>query len=1563
MPNGSGPLDFNAYLKTTDFEAGTQRIINAIRNTTTHAKKEANEIEKIYKKLGGVIGGYLAANELKAFASKIVTVRGEFQQLEIAFTTMLKSKSKADALMGQIVDFAGKTPFNLSEVATGAKQLLAYGSSAEKVIGEIKRLGDIAAGVSAPLGDLIYLYGTLRTQGRAYAVDIRQFAGRGIPIYEELAKVLKINTAEVNNFVEAGKVGFKEVEQAFANMTGAGGIFEGLTEKQSKSLTGLISNFKDALDRMFNDLGKSQEGTLAEIIKGATSVVDNYEEVVKILKVLIATYGIYKAAVIATSVIQGASAAAGTISAWLSLAKSIRTAADAQLWFNLVSKANPYAIVAAAITALAVAVFTYTENLSAAEVAQRNLTEAENQSKKQKEELAKTTNDLVNAIRSETATRFQQLESFEKLKEMYPTLYKEMDIDTYKKKDAIEAQKELNKVLDEINVSEAEDQYRKAIVKVQDLTAKVEELKKTADDSNIIDLAQAITDLQAANIEVETLNIKVKEQKELFYKANTPLEDQIKHYQAIKNNLDETKNRIESTLPPFVSVKKEAGFIEDILRKMSLQNLIADINKVDNNLAELRGKLGKDKFDFAIGLSKAVENRDVKGLIGLQSLAITENQIDDLAKAIKQIKSDLKIQSSDYKALDALYNKLTTKPKREEITPFGSLSYWERIQKKAKELIEKINPFDKSKEPQLAKLQAQKLEADKKIEEINKRISIKTFDETLEEKRKLYDQYTEWVKLKGQQVANQDLADLLKSGESYSAYLKSQISTLEAKIGSGKASDKDRANLIQLKNEDTRVFEQGLEEKKKQYELYSLWVVKINKETADKQFVELIKSGSTIQEYLQNQIEGLRNKINVGVAVEDTDYQELVRFEQELENINGGFEKYKQKILDASESLGSLTEQIAFFNTEQTKISPFDTDKILFLVSQRLEAEKQRKRVLVEYFNDSNLFETKRFAIEKYYKDLRDQLEVETSAGRIKNNKEALDKINQDEKKAFAELAESDAQAILKNSKGYQELQNIILGGDNTVLKSRIESTKKALQELQDEYKKTGKSGLEQTETYKDFQQQLLDYQNQLLDNNLSYFSNISRILAGIKIETRGIIGGIGKLGEIIAVAAQQMENLSKLSKLTKQQSALSNIINNPKSSVAEIEKATKALKSTQKEISANIYSLVIQQGVEFLNDLGNVIQQNKQRNRDYYNLVIAQQAAYNILLNDEIRLKSQKNSLYKGPIGSVIADSLSAEADAAIKLDEALNTLSGGKAKDGTTYGINVLEGLKGALTGVFGALKGVETRDKLSPLLEKYGDLIKVLPDGTKQLNLELAKSLVATNALDDETTKLLQNAIDWQEKMIEANEQLKNSIIDLTGEIGNNLTDALVNAFKSGETAAYALGNTVADVIENIVTDSIKVQFIKPVIDQFAQEVQASYSNTGDMSILDDLERLNKYGLPKLQAGFEEFQKVQEQIQKATGLEIFKKSDGSGSSLSGAIKGMSEETAGVLEGQFNALRITGAQHLEVSKVNLDVSRNILLGISKIAVNSDYLKYLESIDNRLKKIDSGSDLRAGGL
>lgn len=306
MENIGGGLAFKATLDIDDFNVSAQAMERHIKDFSNTAAQEAAEVEESFQQMaqraGQYITYYLVGQGMNNLVSSIVSVRGQFQQLEIAFGTMLGSEEKATALMQQMVNTAAKTPFDLMGVAEGAKQLLAYGVSAEKVNDTLVRLGNIASGLSIPLNDIVYLYGTTMVQGRLYAQDVRQFTGRGIPLVKELAEKYHTTAEGINEMVSAGKIGFPDVEEVLNKMTNAGGQFYQLMEKQSSSLTGQISNLQDAWDSALNSLGENSEGALSAGIQSATYLVEHMDDVVRILKSVAIAYGSVKAATILASV-------------------------------------------------------------------------------------------------------------------------------------------------------------------------------------------------------------------------------------------------------------------------------------------------------------------------------------------------------------------------------------------------------------------------------------------------------------------------------------------------------------------------------------------------------------------------------------------------------------------------------------------------------------------------------------------------------------------------------------------------------------------------------------------------------------------------------------------------------------------------------------------------------------------------------------------------------------------------------------------------------------------------------------------------------------------------------------------------------------------------------------------------------------------------------------------------------------------------------------------------------------------------------------------------------------
>lgn len=239
-------------------------------------------------------------------AGSIFNTRSQFQQLEISFNTMLGSADKSKQLMDELIQTAAHTPFDMSSITGGAKQLLAYGTEAKDVNKTLVQLGDIASGLNIPLGDLVYLYGTTVSQGRMFTMDLRQFMGRGVPLAEELGKILHQNTTEVQESVSKGKVTSDIFKEAIANMTQAGGRFGGLMEQQSKAFEGQWSNIGDSIQQMFNEIGKKSEGVFSSGLSIISAMVENWQEVIKVIGVATVAVGSYRASLMAAASIRKA---------------------------------------------------------------------------------------------------------------------------------------------------------------------------------------------------------------------------------------------------------------------------------------------------------------------------------------------------------------------------------------------------------------------------------------------------------------------------------------------------------------------------------------------------------------------------------------------------------------------------------------------------------------------------------------------------------------------------------------------------------------------------------------------------------------------------------------------------------------------------------------------------------------------------------------------------------------------------------------------------------------------------------------------------------------------------------------------------------------------------------------------------------------------------------------------------------------------------------------------------------------------------------------------------------
>lgn len=450
-------------------------IQSEMRRTAKVAEESGTGLDKFADRLGKLAASMGLAFGAKELVQNLVKIRGEFQQLDVAFRTMLGSAEKADALMSQLVRTAATTPFDLQGVAQGAKQLLAYGIAAEDVNDTLVRCGDVAAGLSIPLNDLVYLYGTTMTQGRMFTQDLRQFQGRGIPIAEELAKVLGTTTDKLGDMVTAGRVTSDVFQQAFNNMTSAGSRFGGLMDEQSKTITGQISNIEDAIDVMFNKLGQQSEGIINTTLSGVSYIVEHYEQFGRMLLGLVATYGAYKTAVMTAAAAQGWATAAEAIHYnWLVLVER------AQKLLNATMLSNPYVLVATAIAGVVAALASMKTEAELVQEATEKYDEEKQKVIEKEEEHRQKIEELTQIASDEATSTTARRDALFALEQYYPQIFK-------KYRTEYDVLKNIKTIKEEIAALDGKNSIKNVATEAAKVNKRIAELEKLNKPYSTID--------------------------------------------------------------------------------------------------------------------------------------------------------------------------------------------------------------------------------------------------------------------------------------------------------------------------------------------------------------------------------------------------------------------------------------------------------------------------------------------------------------------------------------------------------------------------------------------------------------------------------------------------------------------------------------------------------------------------------------------------------------------------------------------------------------------------------------------------------------------------------------------------------------------------------------------------------------------------------------------------------------------------------------------------------------------------------------------------------------------
>ena len=595
MQENEGKLLFEVRADQSDIKKDIEAIKKQFESLTKKTQEEGEKQAQVWQNLIKGATAYFTFQGASAFIKQVIAVRSQFQQLEIAFGTMLKSKEKANALMAQMTDLAAKTPFGLQEVSEGAKRLLAFQVPAEEVTETLRRMGDVAAGLGVPMGQLIHVYGQVKAQGKLMTNDLYQFMNAGIPIIAELSKVVGKSETEIKDMVSAGKIGFAEVQAVIKGMTDEGGLFYNLMAEQSKTLSGQLSNLEDNFANVLNEIGKATEGIASGAISSVAFLVENYQTLGKVIAGLIATYGMYKTAILVNSAIVAVNAeiTKGWTIAQLAQYRGLLLLEKAQKLLNTTMLSNPYVLVTTAVMGLISAYFILREATDADTEATKRHNELREEQANKVEEERNRINKLIATIQDETKSWNERNKAFLELQKTTNGV-----LDKYTSLNQV--LREMSQVLKELNgryetmneglsrdaVKNTEDTIKQKEAQIERLKA---EMKTTASRDHRVALQMDINDIKRS---IEADKILRKKQLKVVVKND------VANYESSLSgkSLDQIQAEKKLINEAYNLRKKQA--------KESISNL--SVSKIDSNNPYL-------KYDWEeLGMYNEATERQIK---------------------------------------------------------------------------------------------------------------------------------------------------------------------------------------------------------------------------------------------------------------------------------------------------------------------------------------------------------------------------------------------------------------------------------------------------------------------------------------------------------------------------------------------------------------------------------------------------------------------------------------------------------------------------------------------------------------------------------------------------------------------------------------------------------------------------------------------------------------------------------------------------------------------------------------------------------------------------------------
>lgn len=1597
MDQETGRLYFDVLLNDESLQQGLQRSRESFRSLGESANAELQSMDGFMAKAAQTAAGLFAVDKLKDFASAIATVRGEYQQLEIAFETMLGSKSQADALMAQLIDTAATTPFEMKEIAESSKMLLAYGMAADEVNGTLIRLGDIAAGLSIPIKDLAFLYGTTMVQGRLYTQDLNQFLGRGIPLADELAKQFGKNKSEVKKLVEEGKIGFPEVQKAIEALTNEGSKFGGLMEAQSKTIKGQKSNIEDAWEQMMNEIGRSQEENISGALDITGKLIENWKTIGKVLLYVISIYGAYRAATMLAAIATRINAAAAQNMAYqqklaamqgvvltnaqAGMAAATSTARYAFESLKTAFMSNPFGMLATAITTV----------ISAIVIFRKEVDETTQMSERFGESAAKSIQQVdmlgtaLMGLDEGTGVYKKTMDELNTILEEYGiTQIKEGDnIDSIneKRKQAIELIKEEGIERQRLNaIQTAGDDYQKG---VDDIGHKIEKSFKNAKyDTGLRNangttvwgdikevqksakmfsqIYQEIAVENAGKTAEEIVRIykdrlrRMRDAKEIalsdkeinstwfdgtFFKTET-LTNYANEIKELTNAYE--KNKIVANANAKAAKEVEEAHMSTAERVEAGRRKILNASKTADELYKNVSKIAKDFADSTLNFHINFDGEPPAWMLNMDS-----GRVKDLAAGFASILEDMKRKGETKRTIGGKV--YTDKEVAQRSVDYGQTA---QIQSKREEAARKKAEEDRKQAAKDAKAEAKRrakaaADARKKAEEERKRIALEKHD--LEKEIEKYKDSVIEKEYESSLEIRQNTINLLEDGyEKESQQIELNYERL----------------LYENKKRSDAMVEAIKENKMRE------WKVANPKATKEKENAYRDKLDMTEKDLDPSQIAMLAQYKSVAddtrVKASGDLYKRTIEGFQDYDTRRAkiaeeGAKKREEIERTHADYIKALNEEVTKAKAEkQAALDKFDAEA--HTAAEQREKEALAKLEQIGDSKDRALAESK----QKQEKDIKAVNDEEI---------ESLQKTSALFVKLFGDASEKSRKELRGVITETENLLSYLRSTDDKDLVASFGFSEKQLHNLKQSPEKL-KDITEQLKRLKDAAKDGNPF-GELADAINDVFKKAEKGENLKPLEVR-----LKRLGASTAEAADEIGKIAaKLSALfeaagSQNMAEQAEGLMNAMSTVSNIGKGF---------AQGGIVGAIEAGAMEVLGYVTKAFQAaavHKKALLDIQKQINDQQLQYNELLRVEQReardletifgsdkLTKARRSLllakdWEDDIKRSIKGDIKTLADYRFELEKKEQWQGGRLLVDtkteGDNYGLGMFSIKTGhAKSGFFGLGKGRDLYSGLTQIAE-YKDLVKA----NGHLNLELAKSIAATREFEGDGKKAFEALIKKEEDFEAALKQMDDYLGGIFGNYASDIMDAVIDAFERGTDAAEAFGDVTKKVMRNVAKDMVQAAVLQPVIQKQSELVKQAFASGNREEYIKALGEASRAFADVQKVAQEEYKNMAD-IFKKNGNDLTADSTASREASQKGIATASQDSVDELNGRMTAVQGHTFDIAENTRMLLATTNEILKGVVGIERNTGNVHTrLSVVEQHLKSVkDTVGDIALKGI